>query len=93
MVVPKQTLTTTIKFQTIPRRTIQIIRETEDLDLSFHPVRPVVELTTPQRMATLEQTQRTDRLPGIDDQKAKTKSGRELLKATQMRMYKLQPKL
>ena len=57
MVVPKQTLTPTAKFLTIPKRTIQIIKETEDLDLCPHRVRPVVELTTPQRNATLEQTQ------------------------------------
>ena len=59
----------------------------------FHPVTPVVELTTPQRIVTLEQMQRTDRLPGIDDRKDKTKSSREMLKATQMGMSKLQPKL
>ena len=63
MVVPNKTLTPTTKFQTIPQRTIQRIKETEDLDLSSHPVRPVVELTTPQRKATLEQTEQTDRLP------------------------------
>ena len=62
MVVPKQTLTPTKKFQTIPKRTIQTIKETEDLDLSSHPVRPVVALTTPQRNATLEQMQQTDHL-------------------------------
>ena len=72
MVVPKETLTPTTNFQTIPKRTIQIIRETEDLDLSSYPVRTVVQLTTPQRNATLEQTQQTDRLPGIDDRKDKT---------------------
>ena len=84
MVAPKQTLTPTIKFQTIPMQTIQIIRETEDLDLSSHPVRPVLELTTPQRNDTLEQTQQTDRLPGMDNRKDKTKSNREICKATQM---------
>ena len=63
MVVLKQTPTPTIKFQTIPTRTIQITKETEALGLFTHPVRPVVELTTPQRNITLEQTQRTDRLP------------------------------
>ena len=93
MVVPKQTLTPTTKFQTIPKRTIQLIEETEDLDLSSHPVRPVVELTTPQRNATLEQTLQTDRLPGIDDRKDKTKSSGEMLEATQMVMSKLQPKI
>ena len=58
-----------------------------------HPVRPVVELTTPQRNVTLEQTQQTDRVPGIDDRKDKTKSNAEMLRATQMGMSKLQPKL
>ena len=46
-----------IKFQTIPTPSIQIIKETEYLDLSTQLVRPVVELTTPQRNVTLEQTQ------------------------------------
>ena len=89
MVVPKQTLTPTIKHQSQTRRTIQIIKETEDLDLSFHPVRHVVEQTTPQRDATLEQTQRTNRLPEIDGQKDKTKPNREILNITRMGMSKL----
>ena len=93
MVELKQTFTPTIKFQTKPTRTIQRIKETEDLDLSTHPVRPVVELATPQTNVTLEQTQRIDRLRRIDDGKDKTKSNRETLKATQMAMSKLQPKL
>ena len=86
MVVPKQTLTPLIKFQTIPKRTIQIIRKTEDQDLSSQPVRPVVELTTPQRNVTLEQTQQTVRLAAIDDRKNKIKSNIEECKATQMGM-------
>ena len=85
MVLPNQTLTPTTKSQTIPKRTIQIIKETEDLDL--------VELTTQQRNATLEHTQQTDRLDGIDDRKDKTKSNRDLLKATQTGMSKSQRKL
>ena len=93
MVVPIQTLTATTKLQTIPKLTIQIIKETEDLDLSSHPARPVVELTTPQRNATLEQTQQTDGLHGIDDPRDKSKSNREMHKATQTGMSKLQPKL
>ena len=93
MVVLKQTLATITKFQTIPKRKIQIIKETEDQDMSTHPVRRVLELTTPQRNATLEQTQQTDRLPGMDDRKDKTKSNREMPKPTHMRMSKLQPKL
>ena len=67
MVVLKPTLTLTIKLQTMPTRTIQRIKETEDLGLSSHRVRPVVEITTTQRNATLEQMQPTDRLPGKDD--------------------------
>ena len=79
--------------QSQTRRKVQIIKETEDLDLSFHPVRHVAEQTTPQRDATLEQTQRTDRLPGIDGRKDKTKPNREILKLTRIGMSKLQPKL
>ena len=33
----------TTKLQTIPKETIQIIKKTENRDLSFHPVRHVVE--------------------------------------------------
>ena len=86
MVVPKQTLTSTTKLRTIPRQTIQIIKETEDLGLSSHPVRHVVEPITPHRKATVEQTQQVDRLPGIDDQKDKTQSSKEMYKPTQMGM-------
>ena len=89
----KQTLTQTIKHQSEIRRTKQIIKETEDLDLYFHPVKHVAEQTTPQRNVTLEQTQRTDRLPGIGDRKDKTKPSREIFKTTRMGMSKLQPKL
>ena len=94
MEVPKQTLTpTATKLQTIPKQAIEKIRETEDLDLSSHPVRHVVELTTPQRNATLEQTQRTDRLHEIDDRKDRTKASRIMLKATQTEMSQPQPKI
>ena len=88
-VVPKKTLIPTTKNQSQTRRTIEIIKETEKLDLSFHPVRHVPEQTTPQRDATLGQTQRTDRLPGIDGRKDKTKPNREILKITRMGMSKL----
>ena len=93
MVVPKQNPTPSIKFPAITTRTIQLIEDTENPDLSTHPVRPVVELTTPQRNVTLEQMQQKDRLPGIDNRNDKTKSNREMLKATQMGKSKLQPKL
>ena len=72
---------------------MKIIKETEDLDLFFHPVRHVVEPTTPQRNAFLEQTQRTDRLHGIDGRKDRTKASKMMLKTSQMEMSKLQPKL
>ena len=68
----KQILTPTKKFITIATKTIQIIKKTEDLDLSTHPVRPVEKLTIPQRNVTLEQTQRTD------DRKDKIKSNSEM---------------
>ena len=61
--------------------------------MSVYPVRLVVELTTPQRSVTLEQTQPTDHLPGIGDRKDKTKSNRKTRKTTQMEMSKPQPKL
>ena len=80
MVVVRQTLTPTITFSTKPTQTIQIIKKTEDLDLSTYPMRPAVKLTTQQRNVNLEQTQRTGRLPGKDDRKDKTKSNREMLK-------------
>ena len=76
LVVLKQTPTPTIKFQRIPKRTIYLFEET-DLDQSSHPVRPVVELTTPQRNITLEQMHLTDRLLGIDGRKHKKPSPTE----------------
>ena len=89
IIVVKQTLTPTRKLPTKPMQTIQIIKETEDLELSTQPVGPVVKQTIPQGNVTLEQTQRRDRLPGIDDWKDKTKSNTEMLVATQMEMVKL----
>ena len=62
-------------------------------NLSSHPVRHVVELTTPQRDAILEQMQRIDRLHEIDDRKDRIKASKIMLKTTQMEMSKLQPKL
>ena len=89
MVVLKQTLTPITKLQSKTRRTIQIIKEKEGLDLSLHPVRHVAEQTTPQRNGTLEQTQQIDRLNGIGDGKDKTKPSRGMLKATRMGMSNL----
>ena len=91
---PKQILTpSTTKLQTIPKETVEIIKETEDQDLSSHPVRHVVELTTPQRKAILEQMQRIDRLHEKNDRKDRTKVNRIMLKAIQTGRFKLQPKL
>ena len=63
MVVVRQILTPTTTFSTIPTQAKQMIKKTEDLNLSTHPVRPAVKLTTPQRNVTLEQTQRTYHFP------------------------------
>ena len=38
----------------------------------------------------MEQTEQTDHLPGIDDRKEKTKSNREMRKAIQMGLSKMQ---
>ena len=88
-----KTLAPTKKLLRIPMQTIQIFKRKEDLHLSTYLVRPVVKLTIPQRNLILEQTQRIDRLPGTNDQKDKIKSNREMPKATQMAIFKLQPKL
>ena len=93
LLVVKQTLTPAIKFPAKTMQEIQIIKKTQHLDLSTHPLRPVLKLTTPQRNDTLEQTQRTDHLPEIVDRKDKTRSNREMLKATRTEISKLQPKL
>ena len=93
MIVVKRSLTPTLKFLTIPTQTIQIFKKTENLELSTHAVRSVVKLTIQHRNVTLEQTQRTNRLPGTDDRKDRIKSNKEMPKATQMGMFKRQPKL
>ena len=79
----KQTLTPPIKILIKPTQTIQIIRKTEDLDLSTHPVRPVAKLTISQRIVTSEQTQRTDGFPEQTTGRAKsspTETGLEQLR-------------
>ena len=70
-----------------------ITRKTEELDLSTHPLRPLVKLTLPQKNVSWERTHLIDRLPGTDDRKDRTKPNREMPKATQIRLFKLQPKL
>ena len=65
----------------------------KNLDLSSHPVRPVVKLTISQRNVTSEQKQLIDRFPGIDDRKDRIRSNKETFKTIQMWIIKLQPKL
>ena len=72
--VVKQILTPTTRFPTIPTQSIQIVKKTENLDLSTHPVRHVVKLTILQRNVILEQTQLKDRLPEIDDRNDRFRS-------------------
>ena len=91
-ILVKQFLTPPIKIPSMPTQTEQIVKKTKNPDLSTHPVRPVVKLTIPQKFATLEQTQRTDRNPRTVDRKDKIKSNREIPKATQIAVFKLQPK-
>ena len=49
MVVVEQTLTPTMKFPAVPTQAVQKIKNTGELDLSTHPVRPLAKLTTRQR--------------------------------------------
>ena len=91
-IMVKETLIPRIKFLITVTQTIQAVKRTEDLDQSTHPVRPAVKLTLPQRKVTLEQTQRTDPVPGTDDRKDKTMSNREMPKAIQMGRCQLHPK-
>ena len=94
MKAPKQTLTSiTTKLQPIPKGTIKILQETKDQNLSSQPVRHVVELTTPQRDAILEEMQRIDRFHEIDDRKDRTTASKRMPQTIQMEMSKLQPKL
>ena len=67
-------------------------QKTENLDLSTHPMRPVVKLTLPQRNVILEQTQLIDRLPGTDGRMDRIRSNKEMPKTIEMGMFKLQPK-
>ena len=72
-----------------------MVKQTLNPAIKF-PTKPMqtmqtTKLTTPQRNVTLEQTQRTDHLLGIDGRKDKTKSNRKMLKATQMEMFKVKP--
>ena len=64
-------------------------------DRRLGPIYPPCETCskTTQRNVTLEQTQRIDSLPGTDDRKDRIRSHKKMSRATQMGMFKLQPKL
>ena len=65
---------------------------TENLDLSTHLVRILVEMTLSQRNATLEQMQLIDRLAGIDGRMDRIRSNKEMLRTIQMWTFELHPK-
>ena len=65
----------------------------ESQKLFTHPVRHVEKQTTPQRDATLEPMQPTDRLPGTEDRKDKIGYQREPIKVILMKLLKLQFKI
>ena len=93
IIMVRQIPTPTTRLPTIPTKTAQIIKKTENLDLSTHRVRPVVKLTIPQNKAILEQIELIDRLPGTDGRKDRLMSNKEIPKTIQMGMFKLQHKL
>ena len=70
-----------------------VTEQRESQKLFSHPVRHVKNQTTPQRKATLEPMQPTDRLPGAEDRKNRIKSHSESIKTTLMKLLKLQPKI
>ena len=84
--------------QTNPNPNNKVLNKTKTNNINIQrdrrprPVRHVVELTTPQRNATLEQMQQTDRPHGIDHRKYRIKVNRMMPKATRAGMSELQPK-
>ena len=66
--VVKQTLTSTaLKPSVIAMQTVQTTEMTKSYELSTRPVRLVAKRTIPQRIASLEPRQHTDRLLGTED--------------------------
>ena len=57
---------------------------TESHELSSHPVEAVVKPTISERIATSEQTQLTDRLPGTDNRKDRIRHNKETIRYVQM---------
>ena len=65
----------------------------ESQKLFTHPVRHVVKQTIQQRDAIMEPMQPIDRLSGREDRKDKTRSKKEPIKMTQMKLLRLQPRI
>ena len=86
--------TLTRKATTIITATTTTVTELkESRKLFTHPVRHVEKQTTPQRNASLEPMQPIDHLPGTEDRKDKIRSRKQPIKATLMKLLKLQPKI
>ena len=87
-----QTAMPTIKIiTTTTTKTVKKPRESQKLFI--HPVRHVEKLTTPQKNATLEQMQPIDSLPSTENHKDRIRSQRKTIKATLLKLLKLQPKI
>ena len=84
---------TSTKITTTTTTTETVTEPKESLKLFTHPVRHVEKQTTPQRIATLEPMQPINRLPGTKDRKDKTRSQKEPIEATLMKIFKLQLKI
>ena len=89
----KQTLTLVTRLPTISTQTKRTTEMTKNRELFTHPLRPTVNSTIPQKIATLEQTQLTDRLPGTDDRKDRIRHNEGIIRFVQMIVLKLQPKI
>ena len=86
-----RTATSAITTTTITTKTVTEQRESRKL--FTHPVRHVEKQTTPQKNATLEPMQQTDRFPGTEDRENRIRSQREPTKLTLMKFLKLQSKI
>ena len=81
-----------INSPTKPTQKKQVIKKTEDLDLSTHPVRPVVKLNTPQRNVFFganainrppPRNRRPERQNQVQQRNAQSNSGGNVQAATQ----------
>ena len=80
----KQNLTPSRRLPTTPKQKAQKSELIEQHELFTHPVRRVVKPTVTQRIATLEQKQLTDRLPGKDHQNDRLRLHKETLEKIRM---------